>query len=55
MTKRSVFAALAILLPVLMFGQSISIKGIVLDSVTNKPLSGVAVSLSNYKGTITNS
>ena len=55
MTKRSIFAVFAILLPVLIFGQSISIQGVVLDSLTNKPLSGVAVSLSNYKGTITNS
>jgi hypothetical protein len=55
MTKRSIFALLAILMPVLIFGQSISIRGVVLDSLTNKPLSGVAVSLSNYKGTITNS
>jgi hypothetical protein len=55
MPNRSIIALLAILLPVLIFGQSISIQGVVLDSFTNKPLSGVAVSLSNYKGTITNS
>ncbi|MEI8110061.1 MAG: carboxypeptidase-like regulatory domain-containing protein [Chitinophagia bacterium] len=55
MTKRPIFAVLAILMPVLIFGQSISIQGVVLDSLTNKPLSGVAVTLSNYKGTITNS
>jgi hypothetical protein len=55
MPNRSIIALLAILLPVLIFGQSISIRGVVLDSLTNKPLSGVAVSLSNYKGTITNS
>ncbi len=52
--KKTFFAAASLLLPLLVFGQSISIRGTVIDSLTNKPLSGVAVSLSNYKGTITN-
>lgn len=52
--KKTFFAASSLLLPVLVFGQSISIRGTIIDSLTNKPLSGVAVSLSNFKGTITN-
>ncbi|MFM7358770.1 MAG: carboxypeptidase-like regulatory domain-containing protein [Sediminibacterium sp.] len=53
MKKKFLFVALVISLPVLIFGQAASIHGVVLDSLTNKPLSGVSVSISNNKGTIT--
>jgi hypothetical protein len=43
-----------ILLPILLVAQSNIIQGIVVDSISKKPLSGVSVSFSNNKGTITN-
>jgi len=43
-----------ILLPILLVAQSNIIQGIVVDSISKKALSGVSVSFSNNKGTITN-
>ncbi len=54
MQKYSLILLIFILLPFNFFGQTHSISGLIIDSLSKEPLVGVSVSLSNNRGTITN-
>lgn len=55
MHKNLKFLFIFIFLPLIILGQSHSINGIIIDSLSKKPLVGVSVSFSKNIGTITNS
>ena len=55
MNKISYLLLLIFLLPVSLFAQTVQVRGVIRDSATGNPLSGVTVELRNLQGKVTGS